>query len=279
MKKTLIVFAFFAAAFSLQGASRTPAPLPPSAVLFDGTYSFAIPGRTYSAPVSVPVDGAWLTANGVWNNSPYPYWDCSHSYTGTLSPNANDYTPLFIAGWDAQSICSNQYPVYGCLNCGVDWGGQKAFPGLYMTTNNTPGFMFSGTGVVTLTSNNGGGQSDILSMHVEQVNRNAMVNLTMYSRRMKMIRLRRLRLKSPIGISSPTAPTAFRSCQSFTTEWTAVVTTGSTLRVPESSGLRVGIAALPHRLPRKTSRLRDFTEIRFSLCPSRSCLLARTRSR
>jgi hypothetical protein len=156
-------------------------PLPPSATLFNGDYAFSTIGTTYSAPVSVPVDGAWLTGEGVWDNSAYPYWDCSHSYTGTLTPNGNDYAPLFIAGWQPDRICSMQFPVFGCLTCGVAWGGQKAFPGNYMTTDNTPGFMAAGSGTIALKSNNGGGQSDRLSFfRVEQVNRDAMVNMTIY---------------------------------------------------------------------------------------------------
>jgi hypothetical protein len=110
----------------------------------------------------------------------YPYWDCSHSYTGNLGPNFADYSPLFIAGWTPLGICSNQFPVFGCLNCGVDWGGVKAFPGFYMTTNNTPGFLAAGAGTIVLSTNNGGGTSDILNLRLEQVNRDAMVNMTMF---------------------------------------------------------------------------------------------------
>lgn len=161
-------------------APRSTPPLPPSAVLFNGDYSFQLAGTTYSTAVTVPVDGAWLTGSGVWNNSSYPYWDCSHNYVGTLGPNNNDYSPLFIAGWDANSICSNQPPVIGCLNCGVDWGGVKAFPGDYMTTSNTPGFISAGSGTIVLNSNNGGGLSDLLTLHIEQVNRSAMVNMTIF---------------------------------------------------------------------------------------------------
>jgi hypothetical protein len=154
-------------------------PLPPSATLFSGDYSFSTVGRTYSVPVSVPVDDAWLTGTGAWNYSSYPHWDCSHSYTGTLVPNGNDYAPLFIAGWIPDRICSGQFPVFGCLTCGVAFGGQKAYAGNYMTTSNTPGFMAAGTGTIILSSNNDGGQSDLLTFFfVEQVNRDAMVNMT-----------------------------------------------------------------------------------------------------
>ncbi len=162
------------------GARRTPPPLPPSAVLFDGDYRFLTAGTTYSASVTVPADGAWVEGTAVWNHSGYPYWDCSHSYSGSLSPNANDYAPLFIAGWTPQGICSDQFPVFGCLNCGIDWGGRKAFPGLYMTTNNTPGFMAAGSGTVILGSNNAPGASDLLTLHIEQINRDVMVEMTMF---------------------------------------------------------------------------------------------------
>ena len=181
MKKYLVAIGISAVvAVPLRAAPRTPAPLPPSAVLFNGDFRFSVPGTTYSAAVTVPVDGAWVSGTAIWNHSGFPYWDCSHSYTGTLSPNANDYSPLFIAGWTPQGICSDQFPVFGCLNCGIDWGGRKAFPGLYMTTNNSPGFMAAGSGTVFLSSNNGGGQDDLLTLHIEQVNRNAMQNMTMF---------------------------------------------------------------------------------------------------
>ncbi len=182
MQKYLVVIGIFAVvAVPLRAAPRrTPPPLPPSAVLFEGDYRFAIPGTTYSSAVTVPADGAWVWGTAVWNHSSFPYWDCSHSYAGVLSPNANDYSPLFIAGWTPQGICSDQPPVFGCLNCGIDWGGQKAFPGLYMTTNNTPGFLAAGTGTVFLSSNNSGGTNDLLTLNIEQVNRNAMQNMTMF---------------------------------------------------------------------------------------------------
>ena len=180
MKFFAVVTVIAAGVVPVWSAPRSTPPLPPSAVLFNGDYSFRVAGTTYSTAVNAPMDGAWLTGSAVWNHSSFPYWDCSHNYAGTLAPNNNDYTPLFIAGWDANSICSNQPPVFGCLNCGVDWGGVKAFPGFYMTTSNTPGFLAAGSGTIVVSSNNGGGLSDLLTLHIEQVNRNAMVNMTMY---------------------------------------------------------------------------------------------------
>lgn len=181
MKKLFAIVATVATTVvPVWSAPPSTPPLPQSAVLFTGDYSFSTVGTTYSAPVSAPVDGAWLTGTGVWNHRSFPYWDCSHSYTGTLVPDSNDYSPLFIAGWTPQGICSNQPPIFGCLNCGVDWGGVKAYPGFSMTTDNTPGFLAAGTGTIVLRSNNSGGSNDLLTLRVEQVNRDAMVNMTIY---------------------------------------------------------------------------------------------------
>lgn len=69
--------------------------------------------------------------------------------------------------------------MFGCLNCGVDWGGQKA-AGANMTTSNTPAFYAAGAGTISLTSNNGGGAGDLVTLRINQVNRDAMVNVTMY---------------------------------------------------------------------------------------------------
>src|SRR5688572_926760 len=177
----LVATVVFAVTSAFAAPPSTSPPLPPSATLFNGFYSLSTVVTTYSAPVTAPVDGAWLTGEGVWDNSAFPFWDCSHSYTGTLTPNGNDYAPLFIAGWQPDRLCVMQFPVFGCLTCGVAWGGQKAFPGNYMTTDNTPGFMAAGSGTITLQSNNGGGQSDRLtSFRVDQFNRDAMINMTIY---------------------------------------------------------------------------------------------------
>ncbi len=162
------------------GGKTPPPPLPPSAVLFDGDYRFPTGSEAFNASVNIPAGGAWLVGTATWNHRSFPGWDCEHSYSAVLSPNANDYAPLFIAGWTSQGLCSDQPPVFGCFNCGIDWGGVKAYPGLYMTTNNTPGFMSPGTGIVAIRSNNGGGQADVLTLNVQQVNRDAMSNLTMF---------------------------------------------------------------------------------------------------
>ena len=156
----------------------TPAPLPPSAVIFSNTYHFASPATTFTANVSAPVDGAWLTGKATWSTDLLFGWDCSHSFTAMLSPNANDYSPLFIAGWEPSRICTMEYPVYGCLNCGIEWGGVGSWQ--YMTTNNYPGFLAAGTGTVTLSTNNGGGQDDHVDLYLQQVNRDAMVNMTTF---------------------------------------------------------------------------------------------------
>ncbi len=50
----------------------------------------------------------------------------------------------------------------------------------YMTTDNGPGFLAPGTGTVTLRTNNGGGQDDHLTIYLQQVNRDAMVNMTIF---------------------------------------------------------------------------------------------------
>jgi len=163
-----------------QGGGGTSTPLPPSAVLFSNTtYHFNASNNTFSAPVSVGVDGAWLSGKATWSTNGYLFgWDCHHSYTGTLSPNVNDYSPLFIAGWTGTEVCSDQPPAYGCINCGIEWGGVGAAQ--YMTTNNYPGFIAAGTGTVTLSTNNGGGQDDQITIYLNQVNRDAMVNMTIF---------------------------------------------------------------------------------------------------
>lgn len=157
----------------------TTTPLPPSAVVFSNTtLHFNAPTDAFTASVSAPADGAWLTGSAKWSTDLLFGWDCSHSYTADLWPNNNDYAPLFIAGWSAAGICTDQYPVYGCLNCGIDWGGVKNYQ--YMTTDNSPGFLAPGGGTVTLRTNNGGGQDDHLTIYVQQVNRDAMVNMTIF---------------------------------------------------------------------------------------------------
>ncbi len=93
---------------SRRAGGGTPAPLPPSAVLFNGTtYRFSAPTDTFIAGVSAPADGAWLTGSAEWDPHLLFGWDCSHSYTADLSPNNNDYAPLFIAGWSADRICTD----------------------------------------------------------------------------------------------------------------------------------------------------------------------------
>jgi len=58
----------------------------------------------------------------------------------------------------------------------ADWGGTKAFS--YLTTDNLPGFLAAGTGTIRLRTNNGGGQDDQITIYLQQVNRDAMVNIT-----------------------------------------------------------------------------------------------------
>ena len=174
-----VLLLFCAAALHAAPGGGTPTPLPPSAVVFSNTtLHFNAPTDTFTASVSAPADGAWLTGSAKWSTDLLFGWDCSHSYTADLSPNNNDYAPLFIAGWSAAGICANEYPVYGCLNCGIDWGGVKNYQ--YMTTDNSPGFLAPGGGTVTLRTNNGGGQDDHLTIYVQQVNRDAMVNMTIF---------------------------------------------------------------------------------------------------
>ncbi len=102
------LLSFCAAALHAAPGGGTPAPLPPSAVLFNGTtYRFSAPTDTFIAGVSAPADGAWLTGSAEWDPHLLFGWDCSHSYTADLSPNNNDYAPLFIAGWSADRICTD----------------------------------------------------------------------------------------------------------------------------------------------------------------------------
>jgi hypothetical protein len=54
----------------------------------------------------------------------------------------------------------------------------KAFN--YMTTDNVPGFLAPGNGTITLRTNNGGGQDDQITIYLNQVNRDAMVNMTIF---------------------------------------------------------------------------------------------------
>ncbi len=60
----------------------------------------------------------------------------------------------------------------------ADWGGTKAFS--YLTTDNLPGFLAAGTGTIRLRTNNGGGQDDQITIYLQQVNRDAMVNMTIF---------------------------------------------------------------------------------------------------
>lgn len=49
-----------------------------------------------------------------------------------------------------------------------------------MTTDNIPGFLAPGSGTITLGTNNGGGQDDQITIYLQQVNRDAMVNMTLF---------------------------------------------------------------------------------------------------
>ncbi|MGH9456656.1 MAG: hypothetical protein ACRD2J_03340 [Thermoanaerobaculia bacterium] len=177
--KHAIAFATLIAITSPGWAAKPSASKPPSAVVFSGFYPFNAGTPSHTVPIVVPPDGAWLTGTGSYDNMAYPYWDCSHSYSATLTPNANDYTPLFTAGWLPHETCVNQSPVFGCLTCGVKWGGQNSFPSTSMTTSNRPGFV-AGGGNVTLVSHNGGGPDDVVVLPVEQFNRDAMESMRVY---------------------------------------------------------------------------------------------------
>src|SRR5260370_6214124 len=49
-----------------------------------------------------------------------------------------------------------------------------------MTTDTTPGFSPARTGAITLRTNNGGGQNDQITLYLQQVNRDAMLNMTIF---------------------------------------------------------------------------------------------------
>lgn len=178
--KRLIVVATLIAIAAPGWAAKPSSSKPPSAVVFNGFYSFNAATPSHKVSIGVPTDGAWLTGTGSWNNMPYPYWDCGRTWSATLNPNANDYTPLFTAGWLPHETCVNQYPVFGCLTCGVKWGGLDSFPSSSMTTSNRPGFVAGGIADVILVSHNGGGQNDVLVLFVEQFNRDAMASMRVY---------------------------------------------------------------------------------------------------
>jgi hypothetical protein len=86
------LLSFCAAALHAAPGGGTPAPLPPSAVIFSNiTHHFLSATDTLTAGVSAPADGAWLSGKATWSTNGYLFgWDCSHSFTADLSPNNND---------------------------------------------------------------------------------------------------------------------------------------------------------------------------------------------
>lgn len=171
----LIVLAS-AAASAFAAPPSTPAPLPPSAVIFaNESNTFNDSAEVWAKPVSVPQDGAWLIARP---STASTWMDCVHKYAGYLDPNFTPYPdPLFQVGPDDRrtEACLGNI----CYSCYTRWWGNTPTWD-YETTNTNPGFMPAGSSTIGVKTLTGGGTHDTLRLYLAQINRDAMTEMTMF---------------------------------------------------------------------------------------------------
>jgi len=174
MRKLAALVVLATAVAPLFGASpKTPTPLPPSATLFNDSYSFTNATPTHSASITVGTDGAWLKSTssngGGWMN-------CSDRYQVSLVPNFSPYATLLGLGPTPVDVCFGER----CYSCSPQWGGgSKSWT--YHTTDTDPGIVFAGSGQVTLSELTDDAES--LYLRLEQYNRADMTGMTIFHSR------------------------------------------------------------------------------------------------